>query len=182
MTSTEHPKILYSCFYVIGIFSLDSDQWFFENYSNHITELFLKFFSKNNILTPVLNISLQSFVNFFEKNTKNESIVKNQSFFLCYFFNIAKENRYIFVRENALKAISACIICLREGIFKDHLYYIIETLMIISSDVIVVENYENYKSSTLESISCCLESIFKLCYFDLFDEKRFYSLLKVLID
>ena len=179
LKNCNNPKVVYSCFYALGIMSLDFDQWFFEHYEKPLTETFSEFFQKQNY-SSLTNISLQTFVNFYEKSKKNELLTSYQLNFLSYFFSNINQNKYVFIKENSIKSISSTLICLKNRINKEHLFYIIESLIYIASNYYNLENYENCKACVLEAISYSLESIFQNEHFDLITKERLLMILKVI--
>lgn len=170
---------MYSFFYLIGILSLDCGDWFFKAYSEKFILLFMNFFSRNLTTTLVFNVALQAFVNFIEKNPDNLLLSINQSSFFNFFFNTIRENRFLFIKENALKAISASVICLKDSIQKENIINIIESLILTVQPVLKYDNYENFKSAVFETIFHTLQSLFKIKANELFNNTRLLNLLKV---
>ena len=174
----ENPKVLYSCFYAIGIFSLESEGWFFENYDIHVIEMFKFFFPRKNP-AAVLNIALQTFTNFFEKCGKNENFAKNQMEFFNILFTITQESKFVFIKENSVKSIGSCLICLKSRVIKENVYFIIEVLMSLTTICLKLENYENFKACVLEAIFSCLDVIYKFKFADTINLERLCAIIKV---
>ena len=179
INKSDNPKIVYSCFYALGIFSLESNDWLFENYEKTITDTFLTFFQKENF-SSVTNIALQSFINFYEKSDRNDYLLLRQLKLFEYFFKNISLNKFVFIKENSVKAISSCLVCLKNRIIKENLYFIIESLVQLAHNYLQLENYENCKACILEAIYYCLDSIFKFEFTDLISEERLSLILKVL--
>jgi|LauGreDrversion4_2_1035121.scaffolds.fasta_scaffold75269_2 hypothetical protein len=170
---------MHSCFYALGIFSLESDDWFFENYEKTVTETLVYFLGKENY-TASTNIALQSFVNFFEKSKRNDVLFMHQFELFKYFFHNISHNKFVFIKEYSIKAISSCLICLKNRVIKENLYFIIESLMLTANNCLQLENYENCKACILEAIFYCLDTIYKYGFNDVISEERLSSILKVL--